>query len=220
MYNKTKYFIFDLDGTLAYTLDDLTDSMNYMLSTLGYPTIDTARALSSINSGSRKFVQRCLPPDVSLNENAVDRAFSVYFDYYAGHYLVKTRLYPGVAEGISLLKRNGCKIAVYSNKDDLQVKKIINALFPAETFDVILGFTGEFPHKPDPAGALYVAKRLGAERPAEVTVIGDSDMDMLLARNAGMQPVGVSWGYRPVELLKELGAEMILQSEESFMFLI
>ncbi len=220
MLKPAKYFIFDLDGTLAYTISDLTDAMNFMLSSLGFPEIDEDRALKGINNGSRKFVQRCLPPELSDDEKLVDRAFVIYSSYYSGHCTVKTFLYPGVADGIGYLKRSGARLAVFSNKDDRQTNEITGSLFPQGTFDVVLGYTGRFPHKPDPAGALFIAESLGAPAPACVTVVGDSDMDMLLARNAGMQPVGVGWGYRPASLLRSLGAELIIRNEEDFKLLI
>lgn len=127
--------------------------------------------------------------------------------------------YPAVAGGISYLKSKGARIGVFSNKQDAQTKAICEKLFPAGTFEIVLGHSGEFPHKPSPEGALHIAEVLGG-RPDETVVVGDSDVDMRLAKNGGFHPVGVSWGYRPKELLSELGAEMIIEDETGFEGLI
>lgn len=216
MYKKNNYFIFDLDGTLAYTIDDLRDSVNYMLEEFGFPTVEYKRALEKINSGARRFVEGCLPPEVVENQDFVDKAFAFYTNYYNEHCMVKTHLYNGVLEGIRILKERNASLAVYSNKGDEQTKKIIYTLFPENTFDIVVGYTGEYPHKPDPSCALSIVKALGAKNPSEVTLVGDSDKDMLTAANAGLQPVGVNWGYRPASLLSELGAKMILKNSDDF----
>jgi len=219
MYTAKKYFIFDLDGTLAYTIGDLCSAMNGMLRHFGWRQITEEDALANINFGARQFVRGCMPAEYREDEALIDRAFAKYSECYAKEYLKTTHLYDGVAEGVAYLKARGAKMGVFSNKQDAQTKAICEKLFPADTFEIVLGNNGIFPHKPSPEGALYVAEVLGA-RPEEIAFIGDSDVDMRTAINAGMHPVGVAWGYRPKELLLSLGAETILSSLEDIKNLI
>jgi len=205
------YYIFDLDGTLAYTIGDLCAAMNGMLSSFGLRTITEEEALRNINFGARQFVRGCLPEEFRENETMVDLAFAKYAECYSRGYLNTTHLYPGVAEGAAFLKARGARLAVFSNKQDAQTKAICAKLFPGDTFDVVMGHNGAFPHKPSPDGALAIAIAFGC-RPEEVAFVGDSDVDMKTALNAGMHPIGVSWGYRPTELLLSCGAERILTS--------
>ena len=219
MYTAKKHFIFDLDGTLAYTIGDLQSAMNGMLRHFGWREITEEEALRNINCGAKQFVRGCLPLEYQEDEAMLERAYAKYSECYGKEYLKTTHLYPGVAEGIAYLKERGARLGVFSNKQDAQTKAICRALFPDETFDIVLGNNGVFPHKPSPEGALYVAEILGAD-PGEIAFIGDSDVDMKTAANAGMHPVGVAWGYRPKELLVSLGAETILTSLEDMQNLI
>lgn len=219
MYTAHRHFIFDLDGTLAYTIGDLRSAMNGMLRHFGWREISEEEALQNINFGARQFVRGCMPEAYREDEGMVDRAFAKYSECYAKEYLKTTCLYPGVGEGIAYLKAQGARMAVFSNKQDAQTKAICEKLFPADTFAIVLGNNGVFPHKPSPEGALYVAEVLGV-RPEDIVFVGDSDVDMKTAANAGMHPVGVSWGYRPKELLLSLGAETILTSLEDIENLI
>ncbi|MBE6636350.1 MAG: HAD family hydrolase [Ruminococcaceae bacterium] len=211
MNHPCRHFIFDLDGTLAYTIGDLTASINRMCLHFGWPSITEEDALRNINFGARAFVRGCMPTELCEDEEAVDRAFRVYSDMYATAYLNTTCLYPGVAEGIAYLKEQGAKLAVFSNKQDAQTKAICEKLFPADTFCLVWGHSGAYPHKPSPEGALAIAEQFGV-RPEEIILVGDSDVDMMLAARAGMHPVGVSWGYRPAAMLQTLGAETIVHS--------
>ena len=219
MYQRKKYFIFDLDGTLAYTIEDLRTAMNKTLRFFGWREITTEETLRNINFGAKKFVKGSLPREFQEDEDIVDKAYEKYSEFYSEGYLIDTHLYPFVKEGIEYLKKNGAKLAVFSNKQDTQTKAICNALFPKGTFDIVMGHSGEFPHKPSPEGALYIVSQLGGT-PEETVFVGDSDVDMKTAQNAGLHPVGVSWGYRPKELLKELGAEMIIHDASDFEKLI
>lgn len=219
MYCKHKYFIFDLDGTLAYTIEDLRTAMNAMLRTYNWREVTVADTLKNINNGARVFVRGCMPEEYQNDDRLVDEAFKRYSEFYGQCYLNTTKPYPAVVEGINYLKSHGAKIGVFSNKQDAQTKAICNALFQEGIFEIVLGHSGEFPHKPSPEGALYISGILGGT-PEETVIVGDSDVDMRLAANGGFHPVGVSWGYRPKELLCEFGAEMILESLDDFKKLI
>ncbi len=209
-----RYFIFDLDGTLAYTIGDLRNAMNLTFEKYGFPPVDDAKVLASINHGTREFVRKCLPEEIGQNEDFINEVIDSYLKIYDENCLVYTEPYEYVNAILSYCKENGAKMAVYSNKHDPCTKRIVEALFP-NTFDAVLGGGTQFPHKPAPDGALYIAGLLGAQ-PDEIAFIGDSDVDMATAKNAGMHPYGVIWGYRPAELLLEKGAEGIISDLDSF----
>lgn len=210
-----KYFIFDLDGTLVNTLTDLKNGMNRMLRDLSFPEVDEAGVLKAINHGVVEFVRGCLPEDKRSDEKLLSQALAIYQGYYAEEYLKTSCPYPCVPSVLEYFKSKGVKMAVFSNKQDNMTKAICNKLFPNFFIEVLGGRTGRFEHKPSPEGALYIAEQMGAS-PDEVAFVGDSDVDMKTAVNAGMHPIGVSWGYRPAELLSELGAEYIITDEVSF----
>jgi phosphoglycolate phosphatase len=210
-----KYFIFDLDGTLVNTLSDLKNAMNRMLRELSFPEVDEAGVLKAINHGVVEFVKGCLPEDVRNDEELLNKALEIYQGYYTKGYLINTAPYPCIPEALEYLKSKGVKMAVFSNKQDDMTRAICDKLFPG-VFDTVLGGrTGRFHHKPSPEGALYIADVLGAD-PDEIAFVGDSDVDMHTAKNAGMHPIGVSWGFRPAELLTELGAETIICGIDGF----
>ncbi len=213
-----KYFIFDLDGTLAYTIGDLRNSMNLTFKKYGFQPVDDAKVLAAINYGTREFVRKSLPDGIEKNEDFINEVIGEYLKIYDENCLVYTKPYEYVNDILDYCKDNGAKMAVYSNKHDSCAKRIVAALFP-DVFDTVLGGGTEFPHKPMPDGALYVADILGA-KPGEIAFIGDSDVDMATAINAGMHPYGVSWGYRPPELLTEKGAEGIISDFDSFMHIV
>lgn len=209
------YFIFDLDGTLANTLTDLKNAMNRMLRDISFPEVDEAGVLRAINHGVVEFVRGCLPENKRQDGELLDRALEIYQGYYKEEYLNTTHPYPDIPEALEYLKSKGVKMAVFSNKQDDMTRAICDKLFP-DVFDTVLGGrTGRFHHKPSPEGALYIADVLGAD-PDEIAFVGDSDVDMHTAKNAGMHPIGVSWGFRPPSLLTELGAETIICGIDGF----
>lgn len=214
-----KYFIFDLDGTLVNSLTDLKNAMNHMLRDLSFPEKDEAGILETINHGVVAFVRGCLPEDKRDDGELLDSALKIYQGHYRQEYLNTTYPYPCVPEALEYLKSKGAKMAVFSNKQDNMTRAICDKLFP-DVFDAVLGGrTGRFHHKPSPEGALYLAEQLGASAD-EVAFVGDSDVDMQTAKNAGMHPIGVSWGFRPAELLTELGAEYIISDIDGFKRLV
>ncbi len=215
---KFQAAIFDLDGTLANTLGDLLTAMNTMLRTLHYREIDEAHLLTAINRGAREFVRKCLPEELQADEALLDQALEVYSDAYRSNYVEKTHLYPGLAEVLPRLKQAGVKLAVLSNKGDEMVKKIMQTLIPDDTFTLTWGYL-DLPHKPDPTSALTIARKLGTD-PACTAFIGDSDVDMKTGVNAGMVSVGVSWGYRSVDILRENGAQYIVETADELIGLL
>lgn len=208
-----KAAIFDLDGTLLDTMDDLLTAMNRMLVELGFPTRTYDELLRFINRGARKFVGMSLPEGVveTFDDPLVDRALVVYGRHYADCCLDQTHPFEGVPEAVDALKARGIKVAVLSNKQDAFVKETIAKLYPG-VFDSVHGQL-DLPEKPDPAPALAIADELGLS-PEECAFIGDSDIDIKTGVNSGMLPVGVTWGYRSEECLRDAGAKVIIRRPE------
>lgn len=202
--------IFDLDGTLADTMDDLKTAMNSALTKLGYETRTKFELIKFINNGSREFVRRSLPTAVQTEDFIIESALEIYGQEYAKCFCDKTRAYPGIYEVIQLLKKEKFKLGVLSNKPDRFVKTIVHKLFGYKTFDFVMG-QSDLPCKPDPASALFVARELGV-KPSKCIFVGDSDVDIKTAKNAEMRSIGVSWGYRAPELLSDTGANYIAEN--------
>ena len=203
--------ILDLDGTLAYTIDDIHTAIVKMLERMGYETRAQEETLSFINNGARHLVRCSLPTEVQDSELIVDTALAVYEEEYSKCYTEKTVAYDGIVESLVELKNDAkVKLAVLSNKQDKFVKDIIKKLFPDNLFDVVQGLS-KLPPKPDPSSLLAISKKLGV-KVQNCFLVGDSDVDIKTAKNAEMASVGVEWGYRSVEVLKEAGANYIAEN--------
>ena len=200
-----KAVIFDLDGTLAYTLPDLTEGMNRARARYGLPPVTRKHLLSFINGTTDQFIRNSFPEGQS--DEYYSKAKEIYLNEYSQCYLHNTTAYDGMAELLADLRADGLPLAVFTNKDNDHANDIVKKLYGGEIFEEILG-TGRFPGKPSPEGALYLAEKYGVS-PSECAFVGDSDVDMKKAKNAGMVAVGVTWGYREKEILKEAGADFI-----------
>lgn len=204
--------IFDLDGTLADTMDDITTAINKMLERLGYPQRTKGEVLQCINRGARELVRLSLPENVQNVEFIIDSALVTYGEAYSECYMEKTYAFDGIKEALEGIKERKIKIAVLSNKQDAFVKNICNKLFGEGFFKLAMGQSA-LPTKPNPQAPLYIAKQLGV-KPSKCTIVGDSDIDVLTAKNAGMDIICVSWGYRDEKTLKKAGAKYIVESTE------
>lgn len=207
-----KLIIFDLDGTLADTLDDIGDAVNEMLTEYSFPTLTRADILANINRGARELIRLCLPEKARESEDFITEALNVYKGYYNLRYCNKTALYPGIREALSSLSESKAKLAVLSNKQDEAVKLIVAKLLPEIPFTCVLG-QGQFPTKPSPDAVNYIMEVAGAT-PDETAFVGDSNIDMLTAKNSGTLAVGVTWGYRSREVLAESGAQHLIDKTE------
>ena len=205
-----KGIIFDLDGTLCDTLDEIRTGVNNTLERLGYKTRTRDEIHKFINNGARELIRRSLPKDVQGVDFIVDSALSDYNMEYAKCYCDTTYPFDGIEELLIDLKNMGFKLAVLSNKQDEFVKEIISRLFGDDLFTVVMGQSA-FPPKPDPSSTLYVAKMMGA-RPEQCIYVGDSDVDVETSYRAGISFVGVGWGYRDAEILKKAGAPTVAAS--------
>lgn len=207
-----KAVLFDLDGTLANTIGDITDSVNYMLAQKGYPLRTHEDILNAISYGRREFLRRCLPGAIGENEDVLNQCLVLYTEYYEKHYMDHTRPYAGMIELLSQLKSSGIQSAVVTNKVHKNAVYMIDKLFPQDAFCGVWGLS-VFPPKPDPSIALHAASSLGVS-PSECLFVGDSELDMMTAKNAGMVAIGVSWGYRPTDELLKSGANYIINSPD------
>jgi phosphoglycolate phosphatase len=210
--------LFDLDGTLADTLEDLADAMNRVLRREGLPEHTYAEFRRMIGHGIHQLVRDALPAD-RREEATVTRCFALMMADYGEHSLVKTQLYAGVPELLRALRDAGLELAVLSNKAHEPTRRIVAALFADDVFAVVAGAQPDVPLKPDPAGALLIAASLGLE-PGRMLYVGDSPTDMHTALAAGMTPVGVSWGFRTRDELAEAGAGAVLDDPRELLGLL
>ena len=205
---KYRAVLFDLDGTLLNTIDDLADSMNAVLERFGFPAhpVDSYKLL--VGDGIQLFVRRALPED-RRDEASVASCVEATREEYARRWAVKTRPYPGVPEMLDAVAARGVGMAVLSNKPDDFTKKCVAKLLPKWSFGVVRGVRADGRKKPDPAGAIETAQELGIA-PGEFLYLGDTNTDMWTAVAAGMFPVGALWGFRSREELVKSGAKVLV----------
>jgi phosphoglycolate phosphatase len=204
---KFKGVIFDLDGTLVNSLEDIADAMNSVLQDLNYPTHSYDDYQYFIGSGLRNLVSKSLPENHN-DENQIERCYDLMVEVYRDNCTNQTKPYNGIVELLDELKSRNIKLSVFSNKADALTKEITAFLFPGY-FDPIVGLSIESLKKPNPFEAIEISKSLEL-KPEEMIFVGDSGIDMQTATNANMFAVGVLWGYRPEEELMANGANHIL----------
>jgi len=204
-----KAVIFDLDGTLVNSIQDLGDAMNSVLQNRNYPThsYDTYKLL--VGSGIRTLVHRALP-DSNPNENEVDDCLSEMMRFYSDICTTKTRPYDGILELLDILNSRNLKLNILSNKDETLTKHVADTILP-KYFHQVLGLTTEALKKPNPAKALNICDNLDI-KPEEVIFVGDTNIDIQTGKNANMLAVGVSWGFRDKKELVNEGADIILEN--------
>jgi phosphoglycolate phosphatase len=200
--------IFDLDGTLLDTLADIADAANRVLAARGFPTHPNSSYRAFIGEGVARLITQALP-ETHREEATVQACIGAYTAEYERNWNVRTRPYAGVPELLAALAAQGLRLAVLSNKPDYFTQRCVQELLPARTFGAVLGATDRIPRKPDPAGALEIARKLEVP-PASCLYVGDSGVDMQTARAAGMFPVGALWGFRDKQELLENGAQLLI----------
>ena len=209
-------FIFDLDGTILNTLPDLVRITNMVLEEHHMPTHTSDEVNSYVGNGARVLLQRAVPtgtPDADI-----DAILARWKELYPEHGHKYTKPYEGMTEALLALKGRGIKLGVLSNKFDAAARSVVGEHFPG-VFDVVRGESPDTPRKPDPTGLLQMMKDLGVE-PAQVVYVGDSGSDMTVALRAGAYPVGVSWGYRSVDELRECGALTLIDQPDELIGLV
>jgi len=206
---KFKGIIFDLDGTLVNSLEDISDAMNKVLQGLNFPTHTYDTYQYFIGSGLRNLVSKALPATDNSDEQ-IEICFDRMINEYREICTLKTKPYDGIVELLENLTSQNIKMAVFSNKADELTKKIASEIFPNH-FDQAVGLSTEALKKPNPSEALEIGKKWNL-KPEEILFVGDSDIDMQTAVNANMFPVGVTWGYRTEDELKNSGAKLVVNT--------
>ncbi|HEX7318833.1 MAG TPA: HAD family hydrolase [bacterium] len=205
---KFKAVLFDLDGTLLDTLDDLADSMNAVLKDLGFPGHEVGAYRYYVGDGMEVLCQRVLPDD-HRDPAMIEKCLAGMREEYGKRWNIKTKPYDGIPQVLEALAAQSIKTAVLSNKPDDLTRVTIDRLLPKWKFDIVLGERPGVPRKPDPAAALEIAQRLDI-KPEQIVYLGDTGIDMKTATAAGMYPVGALWGFRTREELLENGAAMVI----------
>ena len=203
-----KLAIFDLDGTLLNSIDDLGHAANYALEKNGYPTHSIASYPFFVGNGVRRLIERVLPED-ARTVNIVDRLLVHFKEYYNEHNTDFTVPYQGIPELLNKLSAHGVAIAVASNKYQQATEKLINHYFPNISFVAVEGQKDNVPVKPDPSIVFEILSKAKMPK-ADTIYIGDSGVDMETARRACVDSVGVTWGFRPEKELIERAMPTIL----------
>ncbi|MCY1636606.1 HAD family hydrolase [Marinifilum sp. D737] len=210
-----KGVIFDLDGTLANSIEDIADSMNQVLEENNFPTHDYATYKTFVGRGIRTLVEKSLPLE-NRDAKEIEKNFDRMMQVYDENCIVKTCLYPGIKDLLNTLSERGIKISVFSNKANELTQKVVKVLLADWKLEYVLGAGGDIPRKPDPKGAILISEKMGID-PSELMYIGDSGVDMATAQNSGMHAVGVLWGFRDMEELLTNGAQTILEKPMDLM---
>lgn len=210
-----KLVIFDLDGTLLNTIEDLAHSTNYALRENGFPTHDIGEYPFFVGNGINKLFERALPEDKRTEEH-IARIREVFLRHYDAHNTDRSRPYPGIPELLRALEARGTRIAVASNKYQAATRKLIDFFFPEIRFREVLGQREGIPTKPDPAIIREIMDKAGVAE-GDTLYVGDSDVDMRTALNAGVTACGVTWGFRPVEELKRYHPAHIAEKPEDLL---
>ena len=210
-----KLVIFDLDGTLLDTITDLANAANHALIQLGFPTHKTEAIRTFVGNGINKLLERALPAEEQSGSNVMQmRAYFV--PYYDAHNADLSRPYPGIEALLRDLQEKGVEIAVASNKYQEATVKLVKHYFPNIEFAEVLGQRENIPVKPDPAIVFDILKKVGIKK-EDVIYVGDSGVDMQTARNAGVDSIGVSWGFRPRTELETFHPMAIIDKAEELM---
>ena len=212
-----KLAVFDMDGTICDTIDDLAAATNYTLSVLGYPLHTTDEYKYFVGDGISKLLERALPVDHSSQEE-VKKAREIFLSYYKVHFADKTVAYDGIIPLLKALKMAGIHTAVCTNKAHEMAKVIENKLFYG-FFDTVVGQSDEYPLKPDPTSLFNIINTLGV-KPEETMFIGDSGIDMQTAKNSKATSIGVTWGFRTAEELNINGAEHLAHTPSDILNII
>lgn len=209
-----KTFIFDLDGTVVNTLDDIAYNINLMLEHYSFKPHSVEEIRVMVGNGARKLVERALPEN-KRSSSFIEEALKVYQKFYDNNIIVKTFVYDGMKDTLIKLKEKGCSLAIISNKDERHVTEVVDKLLP-NVFDIVKGFDGAFPHKPAPDVVLNVINRLDSKL-WETCFVGDSKVDILTAENTGIMSVGVLWGFGGERSFYECSPDVVITSPEELL---
>lgn len=205
-----KAVLFDMDGTLLDTLEDLCDSTNHVLRQMGYPERSLAEMRRFVGNGAEMQIRRSVPE--GTGEEKIMEVLAAYRAYYQDHCQIKTKVYDGLLDMLSELKAKGVKLAVVSNKPDSAVQKLSREYFGGR-MDFAVGPSGSVRCKPYPDMAETALRALGVEK-KDAVFVGDSEVDVQTGLNAGLDVIAVSWGFRTREVVMAAGAKMIADNAD------
>lgn len=208
--------IFDMDGTVLNTIEDLTVSMNHALAEFNMPERTVEEFRSFFGSGARVAMERAVP--AGTPSETIDRMMPVFKEHYDVHCLDRTRPYDGIPELMRQLQNRGCKMAIVSNKIDSAVKEL-NERFFSGLINVAIGERPGIKRKPAPDTVFEALKELGSSK-SDAVYVGDSEVDFETAENAGIPCISVLWGFRSREFLTGIGAEMFAEKPEDILGMI
>ena len=210
IFMKYDAVIFDLDGTLTDTLEDLKNSVNFAMREFGFPERTTDEVRSFVGNGVKRLIDLSVPENTSEEVSA--ECLSVFKRFYKDNSLVSTKPYDGIIPMLEKLKKDGVKTAVVTNKMHEAAVDIVN-LFFGELIDVAIGQIDGVAQKPQPDGIYSALEKLGVSKEKSIYV-GDSEVDCITAKNAGIPCIGVTWGFRDREILVGNGADFIINFPE------
>lgn len=213
-----KGVIFDLDGTLVNSLEDIADCMNHVLRDHGFEQHSIEEYKYMIGNGIRNLVFESLP-GAGRSDELVSECHDSMMNEYRVNCTNKTRPYDGITDLLERFSTRGIRLAVLSNKADELTRKVVSSLLPDVEFGAILGSSAAWPRKPDPSAALEISRKLGIH-PADFIYVGDTDVDMQTANRAGMYAVGALWGFRTREELLASGAKYLLNRPDDLIDLL
>jgi len=204
-----KAVLFDLDGTLLDTIEDIGDAVNRVLEQNGFPAHNMYTYSRFVGDGATNLIIRALPEDKRI-DTIIHACLDTFLEDYGRNWNVKTAPYDGIPELLDTLTARRLKMAVLSNKPHEYTIKCMAGFLPDWNFDVVLGQRDDVPRKPDPAGALEISKQLNIP-PSDFLYLGDTEIDLKTSIAAGMFPVGVLWGFRSAKELQENGAKELIK---------
>lgn len=207
--DKYNALVFDLDGTLLDTLEDITDAVNHAMNKFCYPVHSAAEVRSFVGNGIKKLIERSLPQGAGTP--GFDSIFNEFKQFYTANCRIKTCPYPGIMELLERLYSDGYKIAINSNKNQAAVTELNNIYF-AKYISVAIGENRHMPKKPAPDSVLLALEQLGGFPVNQALYIGDSDVDIETARNAGIKCISASWGFKDREVLEKLNPGAIIDT--------
>ncbi len=207
---RWKGVLFDMDGTVLDTLDDLTDAVNHSLSVFSFPQVDRTLVRQSLGNGAAHLIDCCVP--ATCGPARKKELLDYYKPWYDAHCSIRTQPYPGIVSMMQELRASGYRLAIISNKPDPAVQALSETFFRG-LLEISVGESETVRRKPNPDAVLEAARQLGLDR-RDCVYVGDSEVDLQTARNAGMDCIVVSWGFRDESQLLEAGADCIVHSAE------
>ncbi len=213
-----KLLIFDLDGTLLNTLEDLADAANHVLEEHGFPTHPVDAYRYFVGNGMPTLITRILPEGYKTG-SIYETCFHEFLDYYTLHMHDKTSVYEGLTETLEIIQSKGIKLAVATNKIHSAIAPLMSDYFPSIQWASLIGQRKDIPVKPHPQIVYDILEETHCDK-EETLYLGDTSVDMVTAHRAGLKAIGVLWGYRPRTELQESGADYIISHPSELLRII